>query len=81
MYDQAEQDWREYLKRDSTSPWSEEARKYLKLLEERKAKTAGTKDQLISDFHRSYETQNDDAAWTALSLSRSRTGDRCRKVA
>lgn len=75
LFDQAEQDWREYLKRDSTSPWSEEARKYLKLLEERKAKTAGTKDQLISDFLRSYETQNDDAAWTALSLSRSRMGN------
>ena len=75
MYDQAEQDWREYLKRDSSSPWSAEARKYLKLLEERKAKTAGTKDQLISDFLQSYETQNDDAAWTALSLSRSRTGN------
>lgn len=76
LFDQAEQDWREYLKRDSTSPWSEEARKYLKLLEERKAKTAGTKDQLISDFLRSYETQNDDAAWRALSLSRSRMGNR-----
>lgn len=76
MYDQAEQDWREYLKRDSSSPWSVEARKYLKFLEERKAKTAGTKDQLISDFLKSYETQNDDAAWTALSLSRSRMGNR-----
>jgi CHAT domain-containing protein len=75
LFDQAEQDWREYLKRDSTSPWSEEARKYLKLLEARKAKTAGTKDQLISDFLKSYETQNDDAAWTALSLSRSRMGN------
>lgn len=75
LFDQAEHDWREYLKRDSTSPWSEEARKYLKLLEARKAKTAGTKDQLISDFLKSYETQNDDAAWTALSLSRSRMGN------
>jgi CHAT domain-containing protein len=75
LFDQAEQDWREYLKRDSTSPWAEEARKYLKLLEERKAKTAGTRDQLISDFLKAYETQNDDAAWTALSLSRSRMGN------
>jgi len=75
LFDHAEQDWREYLKRDSTSPWSEEASKYLKLLEERKAKSAGTKDQLISEFLRSYETQNDDAAWTALSFSRSRMGN------
>ena len=75
LFDQAEQDWREYLKRDSSSPWSEEARKYLKLLEERKARSAGSKDQLISDFLRAYETQNDDAAWRALSLSRSRMGN------
>lgn len=75
LFDQAEQDWREYLKRDPTSPWSEDARKYLKHLEERKAKSAGNKDQLISDFLKSYESQNDDAAWMALSLSRSRMGN------
>jgi len=75
LYDQAEQDWREYLKRDPASPWSTEANKYLKLLEGRKVKTAGTRDQFIGDFLRSYETQDDDTAWTALTLSRSRTGN------
>jgi len=75
LYDQAEQHWREYLKRDSTSPWAEEARRNLKLLEERKARTSGTKRQLIADFLKAYETRNDDAAWAALSLSRARTGN------
>jgi CHAT domain-containing protein len=75
LYEQAEQDWREYLKRDSTSLWADEARRNLKKLEERKAKTSGTKKQLIEDFLRAYEAQNDDAAWAAMSLSRARTGN------
>jgi CHAT domain-containing protein/lipoprotein NlpI len=75
MHDQAEQDWREYLKRDSASPWADEARRNLKLLEERKATSASNKEQLIGDFHKAYEARNDDAAWAALSLSRSRTGN------
>jgi tetratricopeptide (TPR) repeat protein len=33
---QAEEDWHEYLKRDSTSAWAEEARRNLQRLEERK---------------------------------------------
>ncbi len=75
LFQDAETAWREYLKRDSTSPWAEEARRNLKNLEERKAKTSGTQDQLINDFLSAYKTQNADAAWTALSLSRARTGN------
>ena len=75
LYQDAETAWREYLKRDSTSPWAEEARRNLKLLEERKVRTSGTQDQLINDFLAAYKAQNADAAWTALSLSRARTGN------
>lgn len=75
LYSQAEQDWREYLKRDSTSRWAEEVGRYLKFLEERKATTSGTKEQLIGDFQRAFESQNDDAGWAAISLSRARTGN------
>ena len=35
-YSQAENDWREYLKRDSKSQWAGEARRRLQLLEEKK---------------------------------------------
>ena len=75
LYQEAEQAWQEYLKRDSTSQWAEEARRNLKLLEERKARTSGTQEQLINDFLTAYKTENDSAAWTALSLSRARTGN------
>lgn len=75
LYQDAETAWQEYLKRDSTSPWAEESRRNLKLLEERKVRTSGTQDQLINDFLAAYKAQNADAAWTALSLSRARTGN------
>src|SRR5215218_2489962 len=42
LYQQAEASSQEYLKRDSTSPWADETRRILRLLEERKAGTAGT---------------------------------------
>jgi CHAT domain-containing protein len=75
LYQEADTAWHDYLKRDSTSPWAEEARKNLKLLEERKLKTSGTQDQLLNDFLAAYKTQNDAGAWAALSLSRARTGN------
>lgn len=75
LYQEAETSWQEYLKRDSTSPWAEDARRNLKDLEQRKAKTSGTQEQLINDFLAAYKDQNADAAWTALNLSRARTGN------
>ncbi len=75
LYQEAETSWQEYLKRDSTSSWAEEARRNLKILEERKVKTSSTEQQLINDFLTAYQTKNDHDAWTALSLSRSRTGN------
>lgn len=75
LYNEAERDWHEYLKLDSISPWADDARKNLKLIEERKAKTSIIKDQLVVDFVKSYEARNDDSAWAALSLARARTGN------
>jgi len=73
LYQEAETSWQEYLKRDSTSAWAEEARRNLKILEERKVKTSSTQEQLINDFLTAYKAKNDREAWTALSLGRSRT--------
>jgi CHAT domain-containing protein len=75
LYNEAERDWNEYLKLDSTSQWAAEARQNLKLLEERKAKTAVIKDQLIANFTEAYKAGNDESAWAALSVSRARTGN------
>ncbi|HEU4509289.1 MAG TPA: CHAT domain-containing protein [Pyrinomonadaceae bacterium] len=75
LYVQAENDWREYLNRDSTSPWAEEARRRLQLLEEKKKKATQTRDDLFKNFTQAFESRNDDAAWSALSVSRGRTGN------
>lgn len=75
LYSQAENDWQEFLKRDSTSPWASEARALLKRLQERKSTNSKTNDQLLQDFLAAYESQDDGAAWLAISLSRARTGN------
>jgi tetratricopeptide (TPR) repeat protein len=72
---QAETDWREYLNRDSTSRWAEEARRRLQVLEDKKRGTAQTTEDLFKTFLQAYDSKNDDAAWAALGLSRGRTGN------
>jgi CHAT domain-containing protein len=72
---QAEDDWREYVKKDSASPWAEEARRNLKILEEQKTRKTQTSDHLLNDFLAACESEDDDAAWAALSLSRGRAGN------
>ena len=75
LYSQAENDWHEYLNRDSKSPWAEEARRRLQLLDEKKKRALQTKEDLFKDFLSAYEFGNKDAAWLALSPSRGRTGN------
>ncbi|HEY5885194.1 MAG TPA: CHAT domain-containing protein [Pyrinomonadaceae bacterium] len=75
LYDQAEQDWNDYLRRDSNSAWAEEARRHLELLRQRRDKTGRTNDELIRAFLEAYEKRDDDAAWSALRVSRARTGN------
>ena len=75
LYSQAEHDWQEYLTRDSTSSWADEARQRLAVLEEKKKRTSQTKDDLFKNFMQAYESGDSDVAWTALSLSRGRTGN------
>jgi CHAT domain-containing protein/Flp pilus assembly protein TadD len=71
---QAAEDWEEYLKRDATSPWAEEARRNLKLLEDEKSKKAKTGEELIQNFRSAYAAHNEDTAWAALGPVRARTG-------
>ena len=75
LYSQAENDWREYLNRDSQSPWAEEAHRRVQLLEQKRNRGAQTKDALFKSFLRAHDSRDDDAAWTALSPSRGRTGN------
>jgi tetratricopeptide (TPR) repeat protein len=72
---QAAEDWREYLKRDSTSPWAEEARRKLRVLEDEKNKKAQTSEELLQNFRAAYAGRNENEAWATLSPGRGRTGN------
>ena len=72
---QAAEDWREYLNRDSSSAWAEEARRRLRLLEEEKNRKTKTGEELLQSFRTAYATRNDMAAWAALAPARARTGN------
>jgi CHAT domain-containing protein len=72
---QAAEDWREYLKRDSTSACAEEARRRLKILEEEKNEKARTGEELLQSFRSAYTSRNEIAAWAALGPGRARTGN------
>jgi CHAT domain-containing protein len=75
LYAQAESDWQEYLKKDSTSQWAEEARRNLQELKGRGTKTSRSKEELLKDFLSAYESKTDGAAWPPLRLGRSRVGN------
>ena len=75
LYAKAEDDWRQYLQKDSSSQWAEEARRSLKALEDRKNKAAQSEKQLQQDFLDAFNNKDDEKAWAALSRSRARTGN------
>jgi CHAT domain-containing protein len=72
---QAAEDWRDYLTRDSTSGWAEEAKQQLRLAEEQIQKSSENKERLVDDFLAAYRGGNDEAAWVAISRSRERKGN------
>ncbi len=64
---EAETAWKEYLQRDASSPWAEEARRNLKTLEESNKRTSQTVDGALDEFRRAREAGNEDAAWNLIS--------------
>lgn len=67
---QAEQDWRNYLRKDSNSAWANEARDHLRILEEQQKKTSQTKEQILEDFLSAYTAKDDERAWRLVSQTR-----------
>lgn len=75
LMEQAKDSWRKYLEKDSSSPWAEEARRNLKLLEEQAGKATEKKAQLYEAFVSAYRAGDTNGAWAAFSKSRSRLGN------
>ncbi|HJQ27006.1 MAG TPA: CHAT domain-containing protein [Blastocatellia bacterium] len=64
---QAEEDWKKYIQKDSGSRWADEARQNLRRLEEKKTAEFKPTNQLLSEFLNACRSQNDEIAFDLLS--------------
>jgi CHAT domain-containing protein len=71
----AEEDWRKYLEKDSSSPWAEEARRRLRLLEGRRDRGAREREESFEEFAEAFRAGDAERAWGPLGRSRSRAGN------
>src|SRR5262247_656849 len=72
---QAKEDWDNYLKKDSTSPWAEEARRNLKLIEERNKKVSQREEGLFVAFQQAHQAGDEERVWSVFSRSHFRLGN------
>src|SRR5262245_30903824 len=66
---QAKEDWDNYLKKDATSPWAEEARRNLKLIEERNKKVSQRDEGLFVAFQQAHQAGDEERVWSVFSRS------------
>jgi CHAT domain-containing protein len=71
---QAEDDWSAYLKKDSASPWANEAKRRLESLKSQKNKAALDKEQSFHDFLAAMRAGDDETAWRLLTRARDFSG-------
>lgn len=64
---EAEKAWQEYLQKDATSAWAEEAKRNLAKLEESSKRTLRTVDNSLARFREARQAGNEDAAWKLIS--------------
>ena len=64
--EQAKQAWEEYLKKDSSSPWADEARRNIKLIEQQQQRGAATENENLQAFLQAFRDADDDAAWKII---------------
>jgi CHAT domain-containing protein/Tfp pilus assembly protein PilF len=70
----AEEEWKEYLKRERNSLWADEAAWRLRLLEEQKTKTSRKTENLLEEFLKAYEHGDDETAWFLIRQHRDGSG-------
>jgi CHAT domain-containing protein len=75
LLSQSEKDWQEYLQKDSTSEWANEARSQLKELEHKLAAPASTVEQSVEDYLEAYEQEDERAAWEVVRRNYSSAGN------
>lgn len=72
---QAKEDWDNYLKKDTTSAWAEEARRNLKLIEDRNKKVSQRVEELFVAFQQAHQAGDEERVWSVFSRSHSRLGN------
>jgi len=76
LYPEAEEAWRVYLEKDSTSPWAVEARGRLARLEGRRQRGAHEQERRFEEFADAFHARDGARAWGPLGRSRARAGNR-----
>jgi CHAT domain-containing protein len=71
----AEADWREYLKRDSTSQWAHEASQRLRLIEEQRQRSSQTREQSFDRFLNAHKANDEHLAWELISQNHTSAGN------
>lgn len=69
LTNQAREAWEEYLKKDSTSPWADEARKNLEELKQQD-RAPKDKSQILQDFLDAFHNKDDARAWEIVSQTK-----------
>src|SRR5262249_18501751 len=72
---QAKEDWDNYLKKDATSRWAEEARRNLKLIEEQNKRISQRREDLFGAFQQAYKAGDEERVWSVFSRSHFRQGN------
>jgi tetratricopeptide (TPR) repeat protein len=70
----AEEDWKRYLEKDSSSPWAEEAKGNLAKVMEKIKQAGGNRESVYQDFLEAYRGRDAERAWGAYKRSRVGTG-------
>ncbi|MFL6228575.1 MAG: CHAT domain-containing protein [Pyrinomonadaceae bacterium] len=71
----AEDDWRAYLQKDSTSAWAAEARRNLAALEERDQRTSFNQGSASESFLAAFRAGDDEAVWKIYTRSHQSSGN------
>lgn len=72
---QAAEDWREYLKRDPNSKWTDDARQGLARVEQNLKKTSETREEIFQRFLSDFDSGDEEGLWTTVSSYQNRTGN------
>lgn len=70
--ERAKDDWESYLRKDSTSPWADEAREHLTRIGERRRQLDEGEHDLADEFLNAYRAADTERAWALLSRNRER---------